>query len=266
MLDKFNRRINYLRISVTDRCNLRCVYCMPVEGIQQLKHEDILTFNEIIEVLKYAVGIGINKIRITGGEPLVRKGIVDLISMIKKVKGVNDLSMTTNAILLDRFANELKLAGLQRLNISLDTVDPKKYAETTRGGNIYQVFKGIEHAKKLGFSPIKINCVVKENSLENDAKEVAKYCEKNHLYVRFIRQMNLSTGKFSVIEGGNGGDCSCCNRLRLTANGNLKPCLFSDISYNVRILGVKEAFNRVVDNKPQYGTFCKENQFFNIGG
>src|SRR5512140_3784894 len=127
MYDRFNRQIDYLRISVTDRCNLRCRYCMPEEGIHLLKHEDILTFDEITEFTRIAVENGIRKVRITGGEPLVRKGIVDLVRMIAEVKGINDLSMTTNGTLLEQFAKDLADAGLQRINISLDTVDPKKF-------------------------------------------------------------------------------------------------------------------------------------------
>jgi cyclic pyranopterin phosphate synthase len=266
MLDKYNRQLNYLRISVTDRCNLRCTYCMPSEGIAQLSHEDILSFNEIVNVVKHGVSLGIDKVRITGGEPLVRKGIVDLIDMIWQVEGVKDLSMTTNAILLDRFAEDMKRVGLQRLNISLDTVDSKKFSEVSRGGDIQKVFNGIDAAKKVGFSPIKINCVIWESSKEKDAQEVAKFCNENDLKVRFIHQMNLSTGEFSVVEGGDGGNCSRCNRLRLTASGDLKPCLFSDLAYNVRNLGLEEAFNQAIENKPKVGTYNKSGDFFNIGG
>jgi len=266
MLDNYKRKINYLRISVTDRCNLRCTYCMPEEGIELLSHKDVLTFNEIIEVVRAGVEYGINKVRITGGEPLVRKGIVDLISMIWNVTGINDLSMTTNGILLEKFAQDLKDAGLQRVNISLDTLNPEKFNKVTRGGDIEQVFKGIEAAKKAGLHPIKINCVVWKSSDEEDAQEVAKFCKKNDLQVRFIHQMNLKTGEFSVVEGGDGGNCSTCNRLRLTANGNIKPCLFSDLTYNVRELGVEEAFLQAIGNKPKSGTYNMSGDFYNIGG
>lgn len=266
MLDRFNRKLNYLRISVTDRCNLRCTYCMPAEGVPQLSHHDILRFDEIVEVVKHGVSLGINKVRLTGGEPLVRKGIIDLVDMIWKVEGVKDLSMTTNGTLLDKFANDLKKAGLQRVNISLDTIDAEKFKKISRGGDINQVFKGIEAAKKAGFTPIKINCVIWESAKEKDAQDVAKFCEENDLKVRFIHQMNLSTGEFSVVEGGDGGNCSRCNRLRLTANGNLKPCLFSDLAFNVRTLGVEEAYNQAIGNKPKAGTYNKSGDFFNIGG
>lgn len=266
MLDKYNRKLNYLRISVTDRCNLRCTYCMPAEGVPHMDHKEILSFDEIVDVVKYGVSIGINKVRLTGGEPLVRKGIVDLVRMIWNVEGIRDLSMTTNAILLDKFADELKEAGLQRVNISLDTLDADKFSEVTRGGDINQVFKGIAAAKKAGLLPIKINCVVWENSKEKNAQAVAKYSEENDLKIRFIHQMNLKTGEFSVVEGGDGGNCKQCNRLRLTASGDIKPCLFSDLSYNVRNLGVEEAFNQAIGNKPKVGTYNKSGDFYNIGG
>ena len=266
MLDRYNRNINYLRISVTDRCNLRCKYCMPESGIKLLPHKMILTFDEIVEVVKTGIKLGINKVRLTGGEPLVRKGIVDLVSMIWNVEGVKDLSMTTNATFLADFAEDLKNAGLQRVNISLDTLNPETYRLTTRGGNIKYVFEGIEAAKKAGLSPIKINCVVMNSSQEKDAKEVAGFCEENDLKVRFIHQMNLSTGEFSIVEGGDGGNCVKCNRLRLTANGKIKPCLFNDLEFDVRELGVEEAYNQAVLNKPKAGTYNKSGEFYNIGG
>ena len=266
MLDRFNRKINYLRISVTDRCNLRCKYCMPESGIKLLKHEDILRFDEIVNIVKVAVDSGINKVRITGGEPLVRKDIVKLISMIREIDGIKDLSMTTNGIFLDQFAEDLKKAGLQRINVSLDTIDQESYKLLTRGGNVNKVFKGIEAAKNAGLKPIKVNCVVWNSSQEKDAKAVAKYCKENDLQIRYIHQMNLSTGEFSVVEGGDGGNCVKCNRLRLTANGKLKPCLFDDLEYDVRKLGIEKALKLAVENKPESGTYNQSNKFFNIGG
>lgn len=266
MLDNFKRKINYLRISVTDRCNLRCTYCMPEEGIKLLDHKDVLNFDEIIEVVKTSVEYGVDKFRLTGGEPLVRRGIIDLVSMIWNVLGVKDLSMTTNGILLEKYAKDLKASGLQRINISLDTLNPEKFNKVTRGGDIKQVLEGIKAAKKAGLHPIKVNCVVWKSSDEKDAQEVSKYCKENDLQVRFIHQMNLKTGEFSVVEGGNGGNCKSCNRLRLTANGNIKPCLFSDLNYNVRELGVEEAFLKAIGNKPKVGTYNKSGNFYNIGG
>ena len=266
MFDRFNRKINYLRISVTDRCNLRCVYCMPEEGVKLLSHRDILSFDEIVEVTKAAVRKGVDKIRITGGEPLVRKGIVDLVEMIGKIDGIKDYSITTNAILLDKFAKDLVKAGLQRVNISLDTLDPERFRQLTRGGDIQKVFDGIEAAKKAGLEPIKINCVIKESKQEQDAVEVAKYCKEHNLQIRFIEEMDLETGEFGVVQGGSGGDCGICNRIRLTANGTIKPCLFSDISYNVRELGAERAIDLAIGNKPQSGHTNVTGKFYNIGG
>ena len=157
MLDKYNRRINYMRISVTDRCNLRCVYCMPAEGIKLIPHKEILSFDEIFEVAKVAVSMGVDKIRITGGEPLVRKNIVELIRMISSLEGVKDFGLTTNGIYLTKYAQQLADAGLHRVNISLDTMNPEKYKQVTRLGDINQVFEGIKAAKKAGLHPVKIN-------------------------------------------------------------------------------------------------------------
>jgi GTP 3',8-cyclase len=266
MYDKFRREINYLRISVTDRCNLRCVYCMPPEGITQLRHEDILSFDEIVDVTRTAVSMGIHKVRLTGGEPLVRKGIVDLVQMIGKIEGIRDFAMTTNGTLLSTFAADLARAGLHRINISLDTLDPEKYKKITRFGNIEDVFKGIETARKAGLTPIKINCVIRQSSEEPDALAVRTFCEKNDCQVRFIKEMNLETGSFSIVEGGEGGDCRRCNRLRLTSDGQILPCLFSDLGFSVRELGAEQALRLAIADKPATGTINRLKQFSNIGG
>lgn len=166
MFDRFNRKLNYLRISVTDRCNLRCTYCMPEEGIKLFRHEEILSYDEIVEFTRIAVANGVTKVRLTGGEPLVRKGIVSLVRMISEIDGIRDLSMTTNGTLLKEYARELRDAGLHRVNISLDTIDPVKFRSITRFGNIGDVFDGIDSARNAGLFPIKINCVVKESKDE----------------------------------------------------------------------------------------------------
>jgi GTP 3',8-cyclase len=266
MFDKFNRKINYLRISVTDRCNLRCVYCMPEEGIKLISHDEILSFDEIVEFVKEAVNQGVDKIRITGGEPLVRKGIVDLVAMITKIKGIKDFGMTTNGIYLDKFAVQLVDAGLQRINISLDTINADKFKAITRVGDLNMVLYGIEAAKKAGLNPIKINCVVKLSSSEKDAQEVAEFCERNDLKIRFIREMDLEKGQFWKVQGGEGGECESCNRIRLTSNGKIKPCLFNDLEYDVRELGVKQALALALGNKPKSGTQSRFNMFSKIGG
>ena len=265
MLDRFERNINYLRISVTDRCNLRCRYCMPAEGIKQLEHKDILSFEEIEEFVRLAILKGVTKVRLTGGEPLVRKGIVTLVEKLSQIKGIEDLSMTTNGALLDKYAVELKKAGLNRVNISLDTVDAEKYCEITRNGDLRNVIKGIEAAKKAGFSPIKINAVLLGEPDEN-MLQLKEYCKKNGLNLRFIHQMNLQTGEFSKVEGGEGGNCNRCNRIRLLANGDVKPCLFSDLAFNIRKLGMEKAIELAIGKKPKSGSFNLSGEFYNIGG
>ncbi len=266
MYDRFNRHINYLRISVTDRCNLRCTYCMPEEGIQLMNHCDILSFEEIGEVARVAVSLGIDKFRITGGEPLVRKDIVKLIAQLASIPGVRDLSMTTNGIYLENLAQPLKDAGLTRVNISLDTLNPEKFSQLTRGGDINAVLRGITTARDAGLKPIKINCVVFKSSKEQDAVEVKEFGRLNDLDVRFIQQMNLESGEFSVVEGGNGGNCQQCNRLRLTANGMVKPCLFDEQEFSVRELGAGNALLGALNCKPLNGCFNSKGSFYNIGG
>lgn len=266
MYDRYNRNISYLRISVTDRCNLRCIYCMPEQGIQLVHHKDILTFDEIRDFTRVAVEGGVTKVRITGGEPLVRKGITTLVRMLAEIKEITDLSMTTNGILLREFAAELKEAGLQRINISLDTVDPEKFSEITRNGNVNNVFEGIKAARAAGLSPIKINCVIRHSREEDEAKAVTRFCMENGLEIRYISQMDLVKGHFSEVDGGTGGNCSICNRLRLTANGKLKPCLFSNIEYDIRQLGYERAIQMALEAKPECGSVNETGSFYNIGG
>lgn len=239
---------------------------MPEEGVRLIDHIDILSFEEITQVVRVAVGMGIDKFRITGGEPLVRKDIVTLISMISAVEGVRDLSMTTNGILLEELARPLKEAGLQRVNISLDTIDAEKYRNITRGGDLKHVLNGIKAASEAGLTPVKINCVVFQSSSEADAREVRAFCLENNLQVRFIHQMNLENGEFSVVEGGEGGNCRKCNRLRLTANGMVKPCLFDEQEFSVRELGAEKALTHALNSKPLNGCVNRKGSFYNIGG
>lgn len=265
MLDQFARTINYLRISVTDHCNLRCSYCMPKDEIKWLRHEDILSFEEITAIVKTAVKFGINKIRLTGGEPLMRKNIVELVKMLANIEGIHDFAMTTNGTLLAALASQLKQAGLQRVNISLDTLNAKKFYEITKGGNIQNVMAGIVAAKKHGLSPIKINCVILENS-EAEVKLMQKFAAKNNLQVRFIPRMHLKAGTFAPINGGSGGDCKNCNRLRLLSNGVIRPCLFSNIEFNVHTLGIETALKQAIFHKPKMGQPCNNEWMYNIGG
>jgi GTP 3',8-cyclase len=266
MFDRYNRHIHYLRISVTDRCNLRCIYCMPEEGINLMPPGEILSFEEITELVKTAISMGADKIRLTGGEPLVRKNITDLVHRISVLPGIRDLALTTNGILLEEMAMDLKKAGLQRINVSLDTLDPVYFKELTRGGDLHKVLAGIEAARKAGLEPVKINCVVNGSRDNEHVRMVKAYGAEKGLQVRFIRQMNLKTGDFSVVEGGEGGNCSMCNRLRLTANGMVKPCLFSDMEFPVRKLGAQAALEKALEAKPLKGCYNMTGQFYNIGG
>jgi GTP 3',8-cyclase len=264
--DQFERRINYLRISVTDRCNLRCVYCMPADGVDLIKHEELLSLEEIYEIACEAVDLGFDKIRITGGEPLVRNNILFLIERIAAIAGLRDFGMTTNGILLTDYAKDLVAAGLHRVNISLDTLDPERYRQITRCGDLGQAIDGILAAKAAGFRSVKLNCVIREFATEPDAVAVAEFARTHDLNVRFIRQMDLDKGEFWVVQGGSGGDCQACNRLRLTSTGLLKPCLFSDLSYDVRQLGTQEAFRRALAQKPASGHRSGSNTFYETGG
>ena len=265
MFDSFNRRINYLRISVTDRCNLRCTYCMPAEGVELIPRQRILKYSEIVEITRVAVRMGVTKVRITGGEPLVRRRIVELVERIANIQGVKDFGMTTNAVALPVFAQPLRNAGLHRLNVSLDTVDPQRYRELTRCGQLTDAVAGIDAAIAAGFDLIKLNCVIEASSDEPDARGVAAFGAERGLPVRFIRKMNLSTGEFWEVEGGDGGKCSTCSRLRLSSDGKLYPCLFSDLSYDVREMGIEQSIHAALEGKPQSGQRATH-EFNTLGG
>jgi len=284
-LDAYNRPISYLRISLTDRCNLRCVYCMPEEGVALCPHEQVLRYEEIETVVGAAADLGITKIRLTGGEPLVRLGIVDLVGRIARIPGIDDLAMTTNGILLARYAHDLADAGLHRVNISLDTLDAERFRQITRCGNLPEVLDGIEAARQAGLRPIKINTVVIRGLNDNDVVDLAaKTLDTAWWNIRFIELMpvgdgdlvtdawedrvvtadeirariedalgplqpaKMSTGggpaRYYQLPGAEGTVgfitpisehfCYKCNRLRLTADGQLRPCLMSDQEIDLR--------------------------------
>lgn len=266
MLDRFNRRINYLRISVTDRCNFRCTYCMPAEGVPLKSHSDILSFDEITEIVRVGTTLGLSKIRLTGGEPLVRKDLPKLVKMISEIEGIEEIGLTTNGVFLPQLAKQLKTAGLSRVNISLDTLNPEKFRKITRTGNLEDVLKGIDAAIEAELLPVKINFVRISGENEQDEIEVRDFCKQKNLQLRFIRQMNLKTGEFDAVENGYGGICEICNRLRLTADGFIVPCLHSGLRYNVRELGIQEAFQMAVNFKPEKGIGTSSHEFSNIGG
>jgi len=200
MLDKYSREINYLRVSITDRCNLHCVYCRPKEGISLQGHEDILRYEEIIRVVALAVRMGLIKVRVTGGEPLVRRGCVEFLSVLKKLEGLKDISLTTNGILLEAFAGQIFDAGVRRINISLDSLDKDKYFKITNGGNLDAVLRGIIRADEVGFFPIKINTVLIKGFNDNEALDFARLAAEKPFQVRFIELMPMGKTKLDYGE------------------------------------------------------------------
>ena len=304
--DAYGRSIDYLRISVTDKCNFRCVYCMPAEGVPFRPHEELLRIEEIARFVRLATREGIRRVRLTGGEPLVAKGIVDLVRELHAIPEIEDISLTTNGAALPRLAPALKEAGLDRVNISLDTLDPAQFRRITRIGALEQTLAGIDAALTWGFDPVKINCVVVRR-LEQDVFAFAKLSLERPLHVRFIEYMPIGNdetrahnapdpeaarydaslwgrsdvvpsaelierinaaakqaslgalepvdeqgaaplgagparyfrfpgaqGTVGFISAMSNHFCSSCNRLRLTADGTIRPCLFSDEEYPVR--------------------------------
>jgi len=322
--DSFHRPINYLRISVTDRCNLRCVYCMPAEGISLMSHNDILTYEEIYTVARAAAGLGINKIRLTGGEPLVRLGLPELIQMLAQIEGIDDISLTTNGTLLGRYASELKSAGLRRVNVSLDTLKPDRFKLITRiGDNLGEVLAGIEVARAAGLDPVKLNVVVMAGINDDELLDFAAKTVTEGWQVRFIELMPLvgkdTTPQFvsasemrrrleplgeltpCLPSVGNGPAkyfrlpkakgaigfitpisehfCFQCNRMRLTADGRLRPCLLSDYEVDLKqplrggisSAGLKELIKQAVAGKPERhqlaeGSVPKDRPFSQVGG
>ena len=288
--DGHGRTIDYLRISVTDRCNLRCRYCMPEKGVKLENHDAIMTLEEIERLVYHASQRGIRRIRLTGGEPLVRLGIIDLISSISSMEGIEAVTLTTNGILLPRMAYDLKKAGLKRVNISLDTLDAQKFTHITRCGNLEEVLKGIDAALETGFKPVKINTVA-IRSLDQDFLQFARLTLDKPLHVRFIEFMPMgdsvqsgtwnknesipseelithidslsheaglgkllpidnrskipgwgparyyqlphSEGTIGFISPLSRHFCIECNRLRVTSNGKIRPCLFADKEYHI---------------------------------
>ncbi len=266
MKDGFGRTIDYLRISITNACNLKCQYCVPPPGSQPVPSGALLTHEEILEVVLAAVRMGFHKFRLTGGEPSVRPDLITLVKKLSSVSGVDDLCMTTNGQLLAQLAEPLAEAGLDRVNVSLDSMRPDRYREITGGGDLFPVLEGIRKACAVGLTPVKLNCVVERSSSEEDARSVAAFAAKEQLAVRFIRRMNLEKGEFWVVEGGAGGDCPHCNRLRLTSDGLLKPCLFSDISFDVKEWGAEKALRMAIEAKPESGRSCQRHDFCAVGG
>jgi cyclic pyranopterin phosphate synthase len=196
LIDNFGRKIDYLRISVTDRCNLRCIYCMPETGILNKPRQDLLTFEEILRIVKAAVSLGINKIRLTGGEPLIRKDIVNLIKSLSEIQAIEDISLTTNGILLNKFAFELKKAGVKRLNISLDSLDEDRYKFITRLGNLKHVKEGITKSLIAGFFPIKVNVLLLEGINDSEIRDFLRLSRETFVHIRFLELMPIGNNDF----------------------------------------------------------------------
>ena len=281
MQDSFGRRIEYLRISVTDKCNLRCVYCMPEQGLPWLRHEQILSYEEIADVVRVMAQMGLRSVRLTGGEPLVRRDVPVLVRLLKQIPGIEDIALSTNAVLLGAQAQELREAGVNRVNISLDSLRPDRIdAIARRAGTHEHIMSGIEAAEKAGFEPIKINTVVMRGRNDDEIEDFARMTVERPWHVRFIEVMpvgdNLDVsaeeyvsslemlqrvraiGDLAPVAGPNGNGpavyfryreargtvgvitpmshnyCDRCNRMRLTADGQLRPCLFGDIQTNLR--------------------------------
>jgi len=305
LFDSFGRGINYLRVSVTDRCNLRCIYCMPRGGVLWMPHSEILSYEEILSVVQVAAELGINKVRLTGGEPLVRAELPELVRMLSEIKGIDEVSLSTNGTLLKKYAVELKQAGLKRVNISLDTFKSDRFRYITRYGELEDVLDGIDAALNADLLPVKINMVVMRGINDDEVLDFARMTYKQGWHVRFIelmpftemaevvpsdelRQRIMSLGSLTKAESyqlsaisGNGPAryyhlpgasgtigfispitepfCSDCNRLRLTSDGKLCPCLFSDegvdlkqpLRSNVSFEEIKRLILKAVALKPE---------------
>ena len=269
LLDSCARRIDYLRISVTDRCNLRCVYCMPPEGIKLKRHQDLLTYEQIAAVARAGAGLGIARVRLTGGEPLVRRHIERLVALLRAIDGLKDISLTTNGVLLAPAARTLRAAGLDRINVSLDTLDPARYARLTRGGDIGRALEGLEAARAAGFEGIKVNLVVLEDTTPDEIEALRSFCARRGMTLQTIRHFTL----FSRADGAGHPyacdrppPCERCNRLRLTADGFLKPCLLSDDEVRVDFNAIEDSIRAAVRAKPLAGGSCTLRTMSAIGG
>ena len=265
MLDSFNREINYMRISVTDRCNLRCIYCMPEKGVEKKSHDQILSYEDIYNIVKEASEIGVKKIRITGGESLVRRDIDELVGMIRKIKKVEIIAMTTNAVLLYDMAEKLKNAGLDSINISLDTLDSERYKYITRGGNINDAMKGIKKASELGFK-LKINTVIYDEKSKEELPLLKEYAESINAKLQTIKYYDINKQKLDDIEYDRPKRCESCNRIRLLCDGYLLSCLHSNIKFKVDFNDIRGSIIKCIECKPKNGSYSDVESISMIGG
>ncbi|MCF8054605.1 MAG: GTP 3',8-cyclase MoaA [Deltaproteobacteria bacterium] len=252
MNDGHNRRINYLRISVTDRCNLRCVYCMPKEGVSLAGHSDILRYEEILRLVKVAVKLGITKIRITGGEPLVRRGIADFVAAVSAIDGVEEISLTTNGILLPRLAQPLFDAGIRRINISMDSLKAARYAQITGGGDLATLWEGIRAAQEAGFTPLKLNTVAIKNFNDDEVLDFAQLAWENDLQVRFIEFMPLGGTKLGEFISNDDLQATIMTRYRLQE----LPPLDNDSRGPAQLFAIEGGKGKIGFISPLSHTFC----------
>ena len=294
MLDGFGRNIHYLRLSVTELCNLRCRYCMPAEGVCKKSHGDMLTQEEMIRAVEVAAQLGVTKVRITGGEPLIKKNILSICEQTAAVEGIREVCMTTNGILLPHYAKPLKAAGVSRLNISLDTLNAEKYAHITRIGTLSQALDGLHAALDAGFEKIKLNTVLIGGFNDDEIVAMAQLTKQYPIDVRFIELMPMghedeftpdtfvpcqsvidrlpdatpwfhdggaarlyrlpgALGNIGLLSPISDHFCAGCNRIRLTADGKLKPCLHSGDEFSIKGLNRREMlaqFRRAILAKP----------------
>ena len=265
MLDSFDREINYMRISVTDRCNLKCLYCIPEEEIIKKHHNDILRYEEIYSIVKEASKLGVSKVRITGGEPLVRKNIEELIKMIRRIEDINIISMTTNGILLKPIAYKLKEAGLDSINISLDTLDYERYKMITRGGNLQDVIRGIEEAYKLNFK-LKINVVIYDDISKKELPKLNEFAKSVNAELQTIKFYNINEQKEDTLEYDRPAKCKYCNRIRLLSDGYLLSCLHSNIKVKVDFNDIRGSIIKCINFKPENGSHSDIKSLSMIGG
>lgn len=267
MRDSFGREIDYLRISVTDKCNLRCRYCMPATGVPQRRHDEVLRIEQFIQVVEAATRLGITKVRFTGGEPLVRRGVVDLVRGVAAIPAIEKVAMTTNGILLKGMARALREAGLTHLNISVDTLDPEAYAGVTRGGRLEDALTGALEAKEVGFERIKVNTVITEAEYHpREMGALETFCAQHGFELQRIAEYSLSEEKRDTMHFERPLPCSECNRIRLLSTGVLKPCLHSDQEIKVDFENITESLRQAILSKPEYGTVCTNRSMVEIGG
>jgi len=198
LIDKYNRRLNYLRVSITDRCNLQCTYCVSDNLHQRLPHKEILRYEEILRIVRIGVRLGISKVRVTGGEPLIRKGVYDFLGQLTQIDGLSDVSLTTNGVLLKDNIKKIRSVGIKRINVSMDTLSRKKYHEITGHDMFDQVWEGIKSAQSQGFNPIKINIVALKGINDNELIEIAKLSFSSPLHIRFIEYMPIGTSHLNT--------------------------------------------------------------------